>query len=270
MPFEFRFDTLDDIPEALRPLAQEVDGKHVLTKLADGFALDNVRALKNKADGEAAERKKLAEILGRYDWAKELEPAAIRDAYERVKAGAVPANEVQKAVDTYKQASEAKWAADLKKLQDALAEKDAHATTLMSQIRDRDFERDVVSAIVEAGGNVKALRPVLRERAKWGKEGDREGWFFYDEKGNLRWREDRPGTEPMSAQHVVAALKSDPDFKHAFSTVGKGGAPPAPPINGPRPGGRPATAPPTSRPIDVENRLLDRWTEEGRESGGKS
>jgi len=212
MPLILQADKPEEIPEALRAGAKNVGGKIVVEALPDGWAVEDVGGLKKTVSEERAARKALEKAVKAFEGIDD--PAAARDALEKVASGAVKSS---KELDEAKKALEAKFANDRKGLDEASAK-------LQAQLQEVLVDRDATAAIAAAGGNLKLLLPIVKAAAKV--ERDASGKLvvqLHDDGGKPLVTKKSGSADPMGFAEFVEGMKAVTDFRGAFAATGAGG-----------------------------------------------
>lgn len=213
MAFRIVADSPTDLPEGLRAAAKTVDGKTVVDALPEGWGLEDVSGLKKTVSEERTARKALEKAVAQYDGIDDA--AAAREALTQMRAGSLKSS---KELDEFRKALEAKVAEDLKK-------KDSTVSALTQQLREQLVESEAVKAIAAAGGNAKLLMPIVRQAVK--AELGADGKFavsLTDERGQELISKAEGSARPMTLPEFVQQLKTQAEYKAAFSGSGTGGS----------------------------------------------
>lgn len=213
MPLILQADKPEELPEALRASAKNVGGKLTVDALPEGWAIEDVGGLRKTVSEERAARKALEKAVKAFEGIDD--PAAARDALEKVASGAVKSS---KELDEAKKALEAKFANDRKAIEEATAK-------LQTQLQEVLVDRDATAAIAAAGGNLKLLLPIVKSAAKV--ERDASGKLvvqLQDESGKPLVTKKSGSADPMGFGEFVEGLKATADYRGAFAATGAGGA----------------------------------------------
>lgn len=206
-------DKLDDLPEGLRGNAKAEGDKFVVTDMPKGWAVDDVGGMKHSLGIERTLRKEAEQALKAYEGIEDADAA--RKALEQMKAGSLRSS---KEIDEFRKQLEDKVAADLSK-------KDQLANGLTKQLREMLVDKAITEAIAKEGGNLKLLLPIVRGAVK--AETSADGVFavsVVDEQGKELVSRVEGSTKPMGIAEFVNGLKSQAEFRAAFSGSGIGGS----------------------------------------------
>jgi hypothetical protein len=115
MPVIITADTQEELPEGLRAVAKEADGRFVIDKLPDGWGVDNVGAYRQKltqAEKDAKRRDDRLKGYAKDDKGTLWEPEEIRAALaevEQLKSARDKAPNLDEMRKSYERDAEAKW-----------------------------------------------------------------------------------------------------------------------------------------------------------------
>lgn len=213
MAFRIVADKSDDLPEGLRAHAKQEGDRWVVSSLPDGWGIEDVSGLKQTLSAERTQRKAAEKSLTAYEGIEDA--AAARQALEAMKAGSLKSS---KEIDEFRKQLEEKVAADL-------AKKDQLTSGLTKQLREIMVDKAITEAIARENGNLKLLLPVVRGAVK--AETTADGTLavaVVDENGKELVSKAEGSTKPMSIPEFVSVLKSQAEFKAAFSGSGVGGS----------------------------------------------
>lgn len=236
MALYFVGDTLDDLPEALRPKHKIMDGKYQVPAGTDGYRPENADALRAAVSKEREGRKAAEKKLGVYGWHVDdegnirekaegaIDPDVARDAIGKVKSGRLEGKDgkaLEEAIREAKKEYEAKYAADKAAL-------DVDRREIDAELVETFILREGEAAIKAAGGDdktVKALLPILRQRAKVekGQDGKRRA-FLYDENGKQLISRKSGSADPMQLGEYVGLLRDDSVYRPNFPLTRAGGS----------------------------------------------
>lgn len=213
MAFRIVADKSDDLPEGLRAHAKQEGDRWVVSSLPDGWGIEDVSGLKQTLSAERTQRKAAEKSLTAYEGIEDA--TAARQALEAMKAGSLKSS---KEIDEFRKQLEEKVAADL-------AKKDQLTSGLTKQLREIMVDKAITEAIARENGNLKLLLPVVRGAVK--AETTADGTLavaVVDENGKELVSKAEGSTKPMSIPEFVSGLKSQAEFKAAFSGSGVGGS----------------------------------------------
>jgi hypothetical protein len=221
MPLKATYAKLDEIPEALRSLYAEKDGKYVLDIEAaevETLAAGRIAGLKKNAETLLAEKRAAADELAKFKAAGLTADDIAKLKEEREKA------EQQKALDEGRYNDLLRQQTD--KQAQELARRDERERFLTGQLEAKYLEADAIAAISAAQGVPEILLPHVRARLKMVEEGDGEAKRFVvrvvDDKGNPRLK-DSVGNF-MSVLELVEEFKANATFGVAFKATNAGGS----------------------------------------------
>jgi hypothetical protein len=207
-------DKLEELPEALRALAKEQSGKHAVAwdAMPEGWALDDVRALRKALQDERHNRSELEKKLRPFDGIED--PAAARDALEKVKAGSLKS---AKDIEDFKSSLTQKFDADMKSSR-------AETEKLRLANRELRFQGDVIGQIAKAEGDPKYLLPIVREMARWETNGSSgtEELKFYGPDGKVLMSQRAGSADAMNAEELMGVLQKE--YPAAFNRRDAGGS----------------------------------------------
>lgn len=213
MPFRLVADKAEDLPEGLRAQAKQEGDRWVVASLPEGWGVEDVSGLKSTLSAERTARKTAEKALTAYEGIEDA--AAARSALEQMKAGSLKS---AKEIEEFRKQLEEKVAADL-------AKKDALAQGLTKQLREVYVDKAIAEAIAKENGNLKLLLPVIRGAVK--AETTADGTFavaVVGEDGKELVSKAEGSTKPMGIAEFVSVLKTQPEYKAAFSGSGAGGS----------------------------------------------
>lgn len=206
-------DKIEELPEGLRSAAKQQGQSVVVDAMPEGWAIEDITALKGAITTERSTRKELERKIKDFEGIED--PASAREALEAMQAGRLKSS---KEIEEWKKSAEAKFAQDAAKIR-------AQSDGLTKQLRELMVDRAAMQAIVEAGGNPKLLLPIVRGAAK--AEMTENGTFavtLVDEQGKELMTRAAGSSAPMQFSEFVNTLRENPDFKSAFAGSGVGGS----------------------------------------------
>lgn len=205
---------LEDVPEDLRTDYVPVEGGFLLKP--EGFDSPEARAhydkmiapgLKSALEKEKEERRIKAEIAAKYSDLG-LPPERLKSLVEDYNS---KVEEAKKKIDP-------QLLADMQE-QARLRQQtwESEKTSLVSQLEALTVDRELNDAIAAEGGNAVLLKPYLKQYVRLVKEGDAHVVRVVKSDGSPRIG-DAEGN-PMSIRQLVSSLKTDDQFKGAFSAT---------------------------------------------------
>lgn len=211
-------DGVDGLPDDVRSHYEEKDGKFYLqVESVGGFALEDVKGLKQALSKEREEARKIKESLKAFDG---LDASDIRDQLEelerlRESRKGPSADEIRKAA--YEQAS--------KELKKQLDSKDSELKAMTAQLESNIVDAAATSAISSKNGNVRLLLPHVKSQIRM-RRTDNGSYIaeVVDPSGNARLSSKTGSMEPMSIDELVAEMAHDDTFGSAFRGSGASGS----------------------------------------------
>lgn len=206
-------DKIEELPEGLRSAAKQQGQSVVVDAMPEGWAIEDITALKGAITTERSTRKELERKIKDFEGIED--PASAREALEAMQAGRLKSS---KEIEEWKKSAEAKFAQDAAKIR-------AQSDGLTKQLRELLVDRAAMQAIVEAGGNPKLLLPIVRGAAK--SEMTENGTFsvsLIGDDGKELMTRQAGSSAPMQFSEYVNTLRENPDYKSAFAGSGVGGS----------------------------------------------
>lgn len=187
------FQTVDDVPEAFREFAREVDGK-VTLDLVPGA---EVVGLRRKVDELHESRKSL---IAKYDGINVDEYKALKESGGQVKD---LDNRLKIAAENEKKAAD-------------------RAAALEARLREKAKQTAITAALAEKGGEVALLEPVVSRMVDVIEEGDDIHVVVRNPDGSVRFK-DGAGNR-FGVADLLDSMMKDDRYKRAFNVaVGSGG-----------------------------------------------
>lgn len=200
---------LDDVDEADRKHYVEKDGAFVLNVVAtDGYALEDVGALRSALEEERSEKKKAQKALKGFDG---LDPDAVRDALRKAKdlEGLTP-EELQKKVAKAREEVKAEYAVREKALAD-------ENVKLKGDLRSERLGNSINSAFVKHNvQNGRYLQMDIEKKIEFDDDGKMQ---IVDGGSVVRGADGKP----VDIDGYVQKLSSDKNYSMFFSGVNQGG-----------------------------------------------
>jgi hypothetical protein len=236
MALKAMVENLDEVPEALRGEYLEADGKWILdVESVEGFALEDVRGLKNALSRQQADAKKYKDATKAYG---DLSPAEAKKLQARI--------EELEALQDKKGDVEARITEGIRNREEQLVTKhkqelsalEERQTFLKSQLEEALVTSRVAEAIREKKGNVELLSPHVKSHVRMNEV---DGAFIaqvVDKDGNPRISLKSNSTDPMGIPELVEELAKQDTYAPAFAGSGASGGG----VSGARGGGTPSGA----------------------------
>lgn len=213
-------DSADELAEGLRKHAQERDGKFVVDSLPEGFAVEDVKGLRNTVQAERQARKEAEALLKPYLEAGIAadDVASAVDALQMMKAGKLKSAE---ALDAWK-------AEVLKKHNDELAKRDALLGRRTQTLRDQ-IVRGRLSPIIAAKGGSEAMDAILtlaekRIQVQEDAEGNLVPLVVGDDGRTPLVTKKVGSTDPMGFDELIDLMRESPGTKGLFKAQAAGGS----------------------------------------------
>lgn len=228
-------ETIDAVPEAMRGLYAENDGKFILqVEPVDGFALEDVSGLKSTLGKEMTRRKALEKDVLKF---KDIDPDKAREALAKLEelGNIDPTKEADKIANTKFEAAKAQL---LERHNGELQTRDGKIGKLTKTVENLLIDQAATAALADAKGSVDLLLPHVQRHTRV-REND-DGTFaveVVDKAGNARIGNGKG--DPMTIKELVQEMRQSDAFGRAFEGSGQsgGGTPPGGGGGG-KPGGR--------------------------------
>lgn len=210
-------DSLDDLPEGLRPSAKQEGSGYVVGEMPEGWAVEDIAGLKSSvvtARSERDEAKKIAKAFEGIDPAK---AGDARDALEKLAAGQLRGS---KEIDDYKASLESKFADDRAKAQ-------AERETLLEQVKHLKTTGEL-SPIIAAKGGAEAMDAILtlassHIRYESGEDGRLKA-SLVDKDGKSLVTRKAGSADPMGFEEFVEQMREAPATRGLFRASATGGS----------------------------------------------
>jgi predicted HicB family RNase H-like nuclease len=217
MPFRIIADSLTDLPEGLRDAAKQNGDKFVVEALKEGWAVEDIAALKNAHERVLKERNQYRDTLKHFDGIDPAKAAEAREALESVKAGKVSGN---KELEEYRKSVEAKMAEERARLEGKLNARTA-------ALRERMVKGELAPAIAKLGGaeSMDAIMTLAQQYIRV--EEDDAGNLKHsivDGGGSPRVTKKSGSSDPMGFDELIAEMRDAPSTRGLFRTQQTGGA----------------------------------------------
>lgn len=216
MALKAQVEDIESIPEGIRdhytrdgesgPYTLSVEG-------SDGWALENVGALKRSLSQAKEERREAKERLDRIGDV----PADVQERLSRL--AELEKLDPEKLADEKVKAHERALVA---KHQELMGHKDEEITFLASQVSKHLVYDEAMRALLEEKGSPELLLPLIEARTRVRRENGRFIAEVLDEAGNPRIG-DAQGN-PLSIAQLVSEMKADPRFGRAFDGTDAAGS----------------------------------------------
>lgn len=235
MPVTYRIvaDSAEELSEPLRRVAKSVDGKFVVEGLPDGFAIEDVKGLRNtvgKLRGELGEVEPFIKALRDAGISKAEEIAVAMDALGKVRAGQLktPAD-----IEAFKAEVQKKHSDEMSRVMSVLEKR-------TSKLRDREV-RGRLSPIVAAKGGTRAMDAILtlaekHIQVKEGADGDIVT-FVAGSDGQPRLTKKVGSMEPMGFEELIDEMRESQSTRGLFDVQAAGGSGSTSQSGGPGPAG---------------------------------
>ena len=207
---------LEDVDEKFRSEYREgtteegLKGKHVLeVTTAEGWALENVRGLKNSLSAARTERDGFKRQLGEYG--EELTPAKVQDLLKQIEELRKGGKSDEVAIEAVKKQLGDKHTAELVEKDKVLVQRDLEISELL-------IESEATRAITELEGNVTLLLPHVRTKCAIDRSGDKPKAIVLQDDGKTPRLSMKQGNDDnMTVAEFVESLKNDDTFSPAFA-----------------------------------------------------
>lgn len=220
MPITIVADSLEELAEPMRKVAQQKDGKFVVTALPEGFALEDVRGLKSTVQTLRQENKEKDAVLRSFlDAGLTAEEAAkAADALSKSKAGTLKSSAE---LDAWKAQAEEKFKTDAQKLQDRLSKR-------TDRLRN-ELVRGKLAPIVAAKGGANAMDAILTLAERYIRveetaEGDLIPIVVGTDGKTAALTKKSGSMEQMGFDELVDLMRESPQTKGLFEVKAAGGS----------------------------------------------
>jgi len=217
MPFRIVADSLEDLPEGLRPAAKNEGGKFVVSELGQGWAIEDVAALKAAHERVLKERNEFRAVAKAFDGIAPEAAAEAREALEKLKAGQLKGS---KEIEDYKSAVEKKMAEERAKLE-------ARLNARTAALRERMVQGELAPVIARLGGG-EAMDAILTLASQHVRiEEDADGNLKHsivDASGKPRVTKKSGSSEPMGFDELIAEMRDASSTRGLFKAPAAGGS----------------------------------------------
>lgn len=242
MAIKATVESIDELPEAMRGLYAEKDGKFILdVEPVNGFALEDVGGLKTTLSKEMTKRKNLEKEFSKF---KDIDPERAREALAKLEelSNIDPSKEADKIVSEKLETAKRQL---LDKHSKDLAEREGKISNLNKTIENLLVDQSATSAIAEAKGSVELLLPHVQRHTRVREVDGRYVVEVIDKDGNARIGNSKG--DPMTIKDLVAEMRQSETFGRAFDGSGMSGS-------GTPPGGSGGTPQRVTKKSDLDTR----------------
>lgn len=216
MPIRLVADSLNDIPEGLRDAAKQEGGVFVVPALRDGWAIEDVAALKSAHERVLKERNEFRAIAKAFDGIAPEAAAEAREALEKLRTGQLKGS---KEIEDYKSAVERKMAEERAKLEAKLFARTA-------ALRERMIQGELAPVVAKLGG-ADAMDPIMTLAKQHIRiEEDDAGNLKHsivDASGSPRVTKKSGSSEPMGFDELIAEMRDAQSTRGLFKALATGG-----------------------------------------------
>ena len=210
-------DKAEDLPEGLRSIAKLEGDKLVVSELANGWAIEDIGALKRSLSEARSERDAAKKAIAAFEGIAPESAAEARDALEKLKAGQLKGS---KEIDEFKSSVEKKMAEERAALQ---AKLDARTQAL----RDRMVKGELAPVIAQLGGG-EAMDAILTLAAQYIRveEDAQTGALKHsivDRDGKPRVTKKGGSADPMGFEELIVEMREAPSTRGLFKAQATGG-----------------------------------------------
>lgn len=216
MPFRIVADSLEDLPEGLRPAAKNEGGKFIVAELGQGWAIEDVAALKAAHERVLKERNEFRAVAKAFDGIAPEAAAEAREALEKLKAGQLKGS---KEIEDYKSAVEKKMAEERAKLE-------ARLNARTAALRERMVQGELAPVIARLGGGeaMDAILTLAKQHIRI--EEDDAGNLKHsivDASGSPRVTKKSGSSAPMGFDELIAEMRDAQSTRGLFKAPATGG-----------------------------------------------
>lgn len=211
-------ETIDSIPEAVRGLYKEAEGKFVLdVEPVEGYALEDVSGLKTTLGKEMSLRKRLEKDVLKF---KDIDPDKAREALAKLEEiGSIDPNK-----EADRLASERLEVAKRQLLEKHTGEitvRESKIGSLTKTIEGLLIDNAATAALAEAKGSVELLLPHVQKHTRVREQDGRYVVEVIDKDGNARIGNAKG--DPMTISELVQEMRKSEAFGRAFEGLGQSG-----------------------------------------------
>ena len=216
MPFRIVADSLTDLPEGLRQAAKPSGDKFVVESLADGWAIEDVAALKNAHERVMKERNEYRTVAKAFEGLDPAQAAAAREALEKLQAGQLKGS---KEIEDWRASVEKKMAEERAKLE-------AKLNARTAALRDRMVKGELAPVVAKLGGS-ESMDAILTLAQQYVRvEEDDAGNLKHsivDASGSPRLTKKSGSSDPMGFDELIAEMRDAPSTRGLFKAFAAGG-----------------------------------------------
>jgi polyhydroxyalkanoate synthesis regulator phasin len=225
---------LDEVPEALREEYTEADGRYILdVEAVDGFALEDVKGLKNALSRQQADAKRFKDQLKAFG---DMSPDEAKKAAERLAELEELTNSKGDVEARIKDGIKNREDQLVTKYKKELDEKDSRISHLTGKLEGALVDSRAAEAIREAKGSVELLLPHVKRYVRMNEVDGQFVAQVVDDQDNPRISLKSNSTDPMSIQELVKEMSGKDTYAPAFAGSGASGGG----VAGTRGGGSPS------------------------------
>ena len=216
MPFRIVADSLTDLPEGLRQAAKPSGDKFVVESLADGWAIEDVAALKNAHERVMKERNEYRTVAKAFEGLDPAQAAAAREALEKLQAGQLKGS---KEIEDWRASVEKKMAEERAKLE-------AKLNARTAALRERMVKGELAPVVAKLGGS-ESMDAILTLAQQYVRvEEDDAGNLKHsivDASGSPRLTKKSGSSDPMGFDELIAEMRDAPSTRGLFKAFAAGG-----------------------------------------------
>ena len=217
MPFRIVADSLEDLPEGLRPAAKNEGGKFIVAELGQGWAIENVAGLRQALVEERETIGKLKAAVKAFDGIDPAAASEAREALEKLKAGQLKGS---KEIEDYKASVEKKMAEERAKLEGKLNARTA-------ALRERMIRGELAPVVAKMGGG-EAMDAILTLASQHVRiDEDDAGNLNHsivDASGKPRLTKKSGSSSPMGFDELIAEMRDASSTRGLFQAPAAGGS----------------------------------------------
>lgn len=217
-------ETIDSVPEAVRNLYKETDGKFILdVESVEGYALEDISGLKSTLGKELTLRKRLEKDVLKF---KDIDPDKAREALAKLEeiGNLDPTKEADRIANERLEVAKRQL---LEKHTGEISARDSKIGSLTKTIEGLLIDQAATAALAEAKGSVELLLPHVQRHTRVREQDGRHIVEVVDKDGNARIGNAKG--DPMTISDLVQEMRKSEAFGRAFEGLGQsgGGTPPA-------------------------------------------
>ena len=210
-------DKPDDLPEGLRAAAKQEGDKYVVTELAEGWAIEDIGALKRSLAEARGERDQFKATVKAFEGIDPKSAAEAREALEKLRTGQLKGS---KEIEDYKASVE-------KKMADERASLESKLQARTAALRERMVRGELAPVIAKLGGS-DSMDAILTLAAQHIRVEEAEDGTLkhsiVDASGKPRVTKKGGSADPLGFDELIAEMREAPSTRGLFKATATGGS----------------------------------------------